>query len=62
MTEKAVAKEINLFFKKGKSGAVLYNSPVWKAINQGLTGTGRKIKFLSRGKNIRDIKRGSFDF
>ena len=62
MTEKDLAEAIEQFFRKGRSDAVLYHSLVWKAIKEGIEGTGRKIKLRSRGKNIRDIKRGSFDF
>ena len=55
MTEKALAKEINEFFKKDRSDEILYNSPVWGAIKNGIKGTGRKIKFKNRGKSWAEI-------
>ena len=58
MTEKTLAKEIDEFFKKEKDGAVLYNSPVWKSIRNGIEGTGRKIKFLNRGKDLKGVRLG----
>ena len=55
MTEKDPSEVIKEFFKKDKSDVVLYNSPVWKSIKNGLEKTGRKIKFRNRGKNPGEI-------
>ena len=58
MTDIDLSKAIDEFFEKDKSGDVLYNSPVWKSIVRGVKGTGRKIKFLNRGKDLKGVSSG----